>query len=100
MTLQTEKVIYNLPTWNIYITRQGDCPVENHVKKFRTEKNLSQKELADYAGITRQTLSLIEKSEYNPSLKLCLQLCYALNKTLDDVFWIEQSEGETENEKN
>ena len=74
--------------------------MENHVKKFRTEKTLSQKELADYAGITRQTLSLIEKSEYNPSLKLCLQLCYALNKTLDDVFWIEQSEGETEDEKN
>ena len=74
--------------------------MENHVKKFRTEKNLSQKELADYAGITRQTLSLIEKSEYNPSLKLCLQLCYALNQTLDDVFWIEQSEGETEDEKN
>ena len=70
--------------------------MENHVKKFRTEKNLSQKELADYAGITRQTLSLIEKSEYNPSLKLCLQLCYALNKTLDAVFWIEHSEGETE----
>ena len=74
--------------------------MENHVKKFRTEKNLSQKELADYAGITRQTLSLIEKSEYNPSLKLYLQLCYALNKTLDDVFWIEQSKGETEDEKN
>jgi len=100
MTLQTRKVIYNLPVRNIYITQKGECQVENHVKKFRTEKNLSQKELADYAGITRQTLSLIEKSEYNPSLKLCLQLCYALNKTLDDVFWIEQSKGETEDEKN
>jgi len=69
--------------------------VKNHVKKYRLEKQLSQKELADYAGITRQTLSLIEKFEYNPSLKLCLKLCYALNKSLDDIFWIEQSEGET-----
>lgn len=68
--------------------------MKNHVKKYRLEKHLSQKELADYAGITRQTLSLIEKSEYNPSLKLCLKLCYALNETLDDIFWIEQSEGE------
>ena len=74
--------------------------MENHVKKFRTEKNLSQKELADYAGITRQTLSLIEKSEYNPSLKLCLQLWYALNKTLHDVFWLAQSKGHPEDEKN
>lgn len=51
----------------------------------------SQKELASKTGITRQTLSLIEKGTYNPSLKLCLNLCHALNQTLDTVFWVEPS---------
>lgn len=51
----------------------------------------SQKELASKTGITRQTLSLIEKDTYNPSLKLCLNLCHALNQTLDTVFWVEPS---------
>lgn len=64
----------------------------NRVKEYRIEKRLSQKEVADYAKITRQTLSLIEKFEYNPSLKLCLKICYALNQTLDDVFWVEKGE--------
>lgn len=64
----------------------------NRVKEYRIEKRLSQKEVADYAEITRQTLSLIEKFEYNPSLKLCLKICYALNQTLDDVFWVEKGE--------
>ncbi|ARO07927.1 transcription regulator [Lactiplantibacillus plantarum] len=51
----------------------------------------SQKELASKTGITRQTLSLIEKGTYNPSLKLCLNLCHVLNQTLDTVFWVEPS---------
>lgn len=55
----------------------------------RTEKNLSQAELANLTGITRQTVCLIEKGEYNPSLKLCLSICKALGKTLDQLFWEE-----------
>lgn len=74
--------------------------MQNRVKKYRIEKRLSQKEVADSAGITRQTLSLIEKFEYNPSLKLCLKICYALDRTLDEVFWIEESKGAENNEKN
>lgn len=61
----------------------------NHVKQYRLMAGFSQKELA--SGITRQTLSLIEKGTYNPSLKLCLNLCHALNQTLDTVFWVEPS---------
>lgn len=71
--------------------------MKNKVKEFRLEKKISQKELADCASITRQTLSLIEKFEYNPSLKLCLDICYGLGKTLDEVFWVEKGE---RNEKN
>ncbi|MCT3232569.1 helix-turn-helix transcriptional regulator [Lactiplantibacillus plantarum] len=63
----------------------------NHVKQYRLMAGFSQKELASKTGITRQTLSLIEKDTYNPSLKLCLNLCHVLNQTLDTVFWVEPS---------
>lgn len=74
---------------------KGGAAVPNHVKQFRLATNRSQKELAAAAGITRQTLSLIEKGTYNPSLNLCLTLCYLLDQTLDTVFWVEppQKEG-------
>ena len=74
-----------------YIFYIGGKFVDNHVKAFRLAAGLSQKELANLTGITRQTLSLIEKGTYNPSLKLCLNLCYALHQTLDTVFWIDPS---------
>ena len=66
--------------------------MKNQVREFRKEQRISQKELAEKAFVTRQTLSLIEKGEYNPTLKLCLAICYVLNKKLDEVFWIEESE--------
>lgn len=66
----------------------------NKVKEFRFQKAMKQQELAEQVGATRQTISLIEKGEYNPSLKLCLAICYALDKTLDEVFWIGENEDE------
>lgn len=66
--------------------------MKNQVREIRKEQRISQKELAEKAFVTRQTLSLIEKGEYNPTLKLCLAICYVLNKKLDEVFWIEESE--------
>lgn len=56
---------------------------------------MKQQELSEEIGVTRQTISLIEKGEYNPSLKLCLAICYALNKTFDEVFWIGEDQYET-----
>lgn len=53
----------------------------------RLEKGITQTQLAQAVGITRQTMCLIEKGEYNPSLKLCTAICKALGKTLDDLFW-------------
>lgn len=64
--------------------------MKNNVKVSRVQKDLTQQQLAEKVGITRQTISLIEKGEYNPTLKLCLNICYAVNKTLDEVFWIER----------
>lgn len=65
--------------------------IENHVKAIRHQKNIKQQELAEKVGASRQTISLIEKGEYNPSLKLCLAICYVLDKTLDELFWIEEN---------
>lgn len=53
----------------------------------RIEKDLSQEQLAEIVGVTRQTIGLIEAGKYNPSLKLCIAICKATDKTLDDLFW-------------
>ena len=50
---------------------------------------MSQEDLADIIGVTRQTIGLIESGNYNPTLKLCIAICKALNKTLNDLFWEE-----------
>jgi putative transcriptional regulator len=68
--------------------------MKNNVKIARVKAGLTQQELAESVGITRQTVSLIEKGKYNPSLKLCLQICYAVNAKLDEIFWIDRGEFE------
>ncbi len=57
------------------------------LKAARAQKDLTQKELADIVGVTRQTIGLIETGKYNPTLSLCIDICKALNKTLDQLFW-------------
>ncbi len=60
------------------------------LKLARVEKGLSQQELADLVGATRQTIGLIEKGKYNPSLNLCIRIAKNLNKTLNNIFWDEK----------
>ena len=60
------------------------------MKIARIEKDLSQEQLAELLGVTRQTIGLIESGSYNPTLKLCVAICEALDKTLDDLFWPEE----------
>lgn len=55
-------------------------------KSARARKDLSQKEVADAVGVTRQTISAIEKGDYNPSIKLCIAICKVFEKTLDQIF--------------
>ncbi len=66
------------------------CNVENlKIKVARVEKKLSQEELADLCEVTRQTIGLIEKGKYNPTLNLCIKIAFVLDKTLNDLFWDE-----------
>jgi putative transcriptional regulator len=57
------------------------------LKLARIEKNLTQQELADLVDATRQTIGLIEKGDYNPTLNLCIKIAKALDRTLDPLFW-------------
>lgn len=57
------------------------------LKMARVEHDLSQAELADQVGVSRQTIGLIELGKYNPTLNLCLAICHTLGRTLDELFW-------------
>ena len=59
------------------------------LKSARAALDLSQQQLADAVGVSRQTINAIEKGDYNPTIKLCLAICKALGKTLDELFWEE-----------
>lgn len=59
------------------------------LKAARAAKDLSQQQLADLIGVSRQTVNAIEKGDYNPTIRLCLAMCRALDKTLDELFWEE-----------
>jgi len=63
--------------------------MENKIRALRSEMGLSQEELARRCGVSRQTINAIEKGDYNPTIRLCIAICRALNRTLDDLFWEE-----------
>lgn len=62
------------------------------MKIARLEKDMNQEDLAKAVGVTRQTIGMIESGNYNPTLKLCIAICDALDKTLNDLFWTEKEE--------
>ena len=66
----------------------------NKLKLARTAVDLTQEQLADLVGVSRQTIGLIEAGKYNPSLKLCLLLSRVTRTPLDELFW-EEEENET-----
>ena len=59
------------------------------MKSARVARDLSQQQLADLIGVSRQTISAIEKGDYNPTINLCIAICRELGKTLDELFWEE-----------
>lgn len=59
------------------------------IKAARAARDMTQKDLAEAVGVTRQTMNAIEKGDYNPTIKLCIAICKVLGKTLDELFWEE-----------
>ena len=68
--------------------------LRNRLKVARAERDLSQKQLALRAGVTRQTICAIEKSQYNPSTLLALTLARSLDKRVDELFYLEEDDDE------
>lgn len=62
-------------------------PKNLSIKAARALKDMTQKELAEAVGVSRQTINAIEKGEYNPTIKLCRAICRVLDKSLDELFW-------------
>lgn len=60
------------------------------LKAARAGLDLSQGDLAEKVGVSRQTINSIEKGDYNPTINLCISICKVLGKTLDELFWLEE----------
>lgn len=74
------------------MTQEGGTSLKNlKLKAARAAKDLSQEQLAQLVGVTRQTIGMIEAGKYNPTLNLCIAICKALGKTLDELFWNEEA---------
>lgn len=70
----------------ILVKRRLQMPLENRLKDFRNEKGLNQAELGALVGVSRQTISLIERGDYNPSIIVCLKLAKVLGKSVEEIF--------------
>jgi len=66
---------------------ENDLILHNRLKEARREKSLSQEELAHLVGVSRQTISSIETGQFNPTAKLALLLCIALDKSFEQLFY-------------
>lgn len=66
--------------------------LKNNLKEFRSKKNLNQQDLGSLVGVSRQTISLIERGDYNPSITVCLKLAKVLDTTVEEIFSYEEDE--------
>ena len=64
--------------------------MKNNIRVARAVERMTQQQLADAVGVSRQTINAIEKGDYNPTIHLCIAICRALDKTLDQLFWEEE----------
>jgi putative transcriptional regulator len=73
----------------------GKSPIENNIRKLRFEHDeMTQKQLAEKVGVTRQTIVAIEKSKYSPSLELAFRIAHIFNTPLEDVFSYDYDAGD------
>ncbi|WMJ88099.1 helix-turn-helix transcriptional regulator [Anaerocolumna sp. MB42-C2] len=68
---------------------EDELILKNNLKSVRAEKNLSQVELAKMVGVSRNTISSIETGQFNPTAKLALILCIALDKKFEELFYFD-----------
>ena len=69
------------------MTKEDTLILKNNLKQVRTEKWLSQQQLADMVGVSRNTISSIETGQFTPTAKLALILCIALDKKFEELFY-------------
>ena len=69
-------------------------PLENRLKELRAAKGLNQQELGALVGASRQTISLIERRDYNPSITLALRIAKVFGTTVEQVFYLTEEDGE------
>ncbi len=72
-----------------------EAQVSNRVRQTRESRGLTQQELADAVGVTRQTIGLIERQEYNPTIRLCLLMARALGVEVGAIFTLDESDTQT-----
>ena len=68
--------------------------IKNKLREIRTERGLTQEQLAGMVGVTRQTIISVEKGRFTPSVRLALELAQALDASVNELFWLEDSRGE------
>lgn len=64
--------------------------LRNRVRELRARDNFSQTDLGKMIGVTRQTIGLIEKGDYEPSVKLALKIANVFDLQLEEIFWLEE----------
>lgn len=69
-------------------------PLYNRLKEFRARKQWNQQQLGSLVGTSRQTISLIERGDYSPSVTLALKIAGVFEVNVEEIFWYEEKEGE------
>ena len=68
---------------------ENELVLKNNLKEARAKKQISQRELADMVGVSRNTISSIETGQFNPTAKLALIICIALDKKFEELFYFD-----------
>ncbi len=66
--------------------------LNNSLKEHRAKRGINQQEMGQLVGVSRQTISLIERGDYNPSVSLALKIAECFGVTVEDMFWLEEGE--------
>ena len=88
----TRKVVKNFWYCNLLGKERGALPLFNRLKEHRSKLGINQTELGKRVGVSRQTISLIERGDYSPSVSLALKLAKVCQVSVEDIFSYEEDE--------